>query len=383
MYFWERAWQKLAMPATDSLSHYFQRLEDPRIARSKRHALHDILIISICALLCGAEGFVDMEEFGHAQRDWLSRLLELPHGIPSHDTFGRVFAALDPAQFAETFTAWTQSLRAALPGEIVALDGKTLRRSGGATGGPVHLVSAWAADNRLVLGQLRTAEKSNEITAVPELLRRLELAGCIVTLDAMGCQKTIAREIHEADADYVLALKANHEVLYEEIKTFLDDALDHPENLPAASRHETLEKDHGRIETRRYLCTDQLDWLADRAKWTALRSVAVVEATRELGGRITRERRYYLSSLPPHAPELARAIRGHWGIENSLHWVLDVALREDDCRVRTGHAAANLATLRHMALNLLRQDTTKKRGIRTKQKIAAWDHRYLLKLLSV
>ena len=371
------------MPENLSLSDHFRQLEDPRLARSKRHSLDDLLLISICALLCGAEGFVDMEEFGKAQRDWLQHLLALPNGIPSHDTFGRVFAALDPAQFAEAFTTWTQSLRAALPGEIVAVDGKTLRRSGGAGGGPVHLVSAWAAGNRLVLGQLRTAAKSNEITAVPELLRRLELAGCIVTLDAMGCQKTIAREIREADADYVLALKANHPVLHGEIKTFLDDALDHPENLPQASRHETVEKDHGRIETRRTLCTGELGWLADRAQWAALHSVAVVESQREIGGQTTRERRYYLSSLPPHAPELARAIRGHWGIENSLHWVLDVALREDDCRVRTGHAATNLATLRHMALNLLRQDTTKKRGIRTKQKIAAWDHRYLLKLLSI
>jgi len=371
------------MPDPHSLSDHFRQLTDPRIERSKRHALDDILIISICALLCGAEGFAEMEEFGKAQREWLSRLLELPNGIPSHDTFGRVFALLDPVQFSEAFTAWTQSLREVLPGEIVALDGKTLRRSGGAGGGPVHLVSAWAAGHRLVLGQLRTAHKSNEITAVPELLRRLELAGCIVTLDAMGCQKTIAREIHEADADYVLALKANHEVLHEEIKTFLDDALDHPKSLPKASRHETLEKDHGRIETRRYLCTGKLDWLADRALWTALRSVAVVESEREIDGQTTRERRYYLSSLPPHAPELARAIRGHWGIENSLHWVLDVALREDECRVRSGHAATNLATLRHMALNLLRQDTTKKRGIRTKQKIAGWDHRYLIKLLSI
>ncbi len=253
---------------------------------------------------------------------------------------------------------------------------------GGIGQSPVHLVSAWAVGNRLVLGQLRTAEKSNEITAVPALLRRLELAGCIVTLDAMGCQKTIAREIHEADADYVLALKANHEVLHKEIQTFLDDALDHPGHLPEASRHQTVEKDHGRIETRRYLCTGKLDWLSVRGQWAALRSVAVVEAERTLGEKTTRERRYYLSSLPPEAPALARAIRGHWGIENSLHWVLDVAMNEDQCRVRTGHAATNLATLRHLALNLLRQDTTKKRGVRTKQKIAAWDHRYLLKLLA-
>lgn len=371
------------MPETNSLSQHFLQLEDPRIARSQRHSLHDILIISVCALLCGAEGFVDMEEFGKAQREWLGQLLELPNGIPSHDTFGRVFAALDPAQFAEAFTLWTQSLRKSLAGEIVALDGKTLRRSGGAGQSPVHLVSAWAVGNRLVLGQLRTAEKSNEITAVPALLRRLELAGCIVTLDAMGCQKTIAREIHEADADYVLALKANHEVLHKEIQTFLDDALDHPGHLPEASRHQTVEKDHGRIETRRYLCTGKLDWLSVRGQWAALRSVAVVEAERTLGEKTTRERRNYLSSLPPEAPALARAIRGHWGIENSLHWVLDVAMNEDQCRVRTGHAATNLATLRHLALNLLRQDTTKKRGVRTKQKIAAWDHRYLLKLLAI
>jgi predicted transposase YbfD/YdcC len=371
------------MPETHSLSHYFRQLEDPRIERGKIHSLHDLLVISVCALLCGAEGFVDMEEFGKAQCDWLKGMLALPKGIPSHDTFGRVFAALDPAQFAEAFTAWTQRLRESLAGEIVALDGKTLRRSGGADQSPVHLVSAWAAGNRLVLGQLRTAQKSNEITAVPELLRRLELAGCIVTLDAMGCQKTIAREIHEADADYVLALKANHQVLHDEIKTFLDDALENPAHLPGASRHQSVEKDHGRIETRRYLCTGKLDWLADRHQWTALRSVAVVEAERTIGTQTTRERRYYLSSLPPEAPELARAIRGHWSIENSLHWVLDVALREDDCRVRSGHAAANLATLRHIALNLLRKDTTKKRGIRTKQKIAAWDHRYLVKLLAI
>jgi predicted transposase YbfD/YdcC len=383
MYFLERGWEKLGMPDTHSIRHHFRQLEDPRVERSRVHSLHDILLIALCALLCGAEGFVDMADFGQAQREWLSRLLELPNGIPSHDTFGRVFAALDPQQFAEAFTLWTQGLRQTLAGEIVAVDGKTLRRSGGSGQSPVHLVSAWAVGNRLVLGQLRTAEKSNEITAVPELLRRLELAGCIVTLDALGCQKTIAREIHEADADYVLALKANHGVLHAEIASFLDDALAHPEHLPQASRHQSVEKDHGRIETRRYLCTGQLDWLADRGKWTALRSVAVVEAERQIGDQTTRERRYYLSSLVPDAPELARAIRGHWGIENSLHWVLDVALREDDCRVRTGHAAANLATLRHLALNLLRQDTTKKRGVRGKQKIAGWDHRYLLKLLAI
>ena len=369
------------MPNPSSLSLHFAHLTDPRIERCKRHSLHDILLLSICALLCGAESFVEMEEFGEAQQHWLREFLELPNGIPSHDTFGRVFALLDPEQFAEAFSAWTQSLRRALPGEVVALDGKTLRRSGGGGRGPVHLVSAWAADNRLVLGQLRTAEKSNEITAVPELLRRLELAGCIVTLDAMGCQKTIAREISEADADYVLALKANHGTLHGEIKTFLDDALDQPATAPAGSHCQSVEKDHGRIETRRCFATGALDWLAVRGAWEKLRSVCIVEATREIGAQKSTERRYYLSSLPPEAVLLAHAVRAHWGIENSLHWVLDVALNEDQCRVRTGHAARNLATLRHLALNLLRRDSTKKRGIRCKQKIAGWNHRYLLTLL--
>jgi predicted transposase YbfD/YdcC len=365
-----------------SLSAHFQKLRDPRIDRTKAHSLHDILIIAILAMLCGADSFTDMEDFGHAKDDWLGGFLDLPNGIPSHDTFTRVFAALDPQQFMDCFIRWSQNLRQAVSEEIVAMDGKSLRRSMNQGRGPIHLVNAWAAQNRLVLGQQKVDAKSNEITAIPELLRALELSGCIVTIDAMGCQKNIAKEIHEADADYVLALKGNQTVLHQEVKEFLDDALSrHFAQLPH-QYHQTVEKDHGRLETRRYWVTDQIGWMADRDQWENLHSIGLVEATRQIGEQTTTERRYYLSSLPADAPRFARAVRTHWGIENSLHWTLDVALQEDQCRVRTGYAAQNLAALRAMTLNLLKRDTQKKRGIRGKQKIAGWDHSYLLSLLT-
>jgi len=348
--------------------------------RTRRHEMIDILMIAICTLLCGGESFNDMEDFGEAKEPWLRTFLKLPNGIPSHDTFNRVFAALDPAQFLECFLAWTQSLRAVVNEEIVAMDGKALRRAI-RTGGIPCIVSAWAVDNGLVLGQLPVDEKSNEITAVPRLLRALELAGCIVTLDAMGCQKTIAREIVEADADYVLALKGNQETVHDEVRTFLDDAI---LNTPDALAYtETIEKDHGRMETRRYWQSDRLDWFADLAEWDGLHSVGVAESVREIKGEIQTERRYFLSSLSLDAPRFARAVRSHWGVENSLHWVLDVQFGEDQSRARTGYAAENLATLRRLALNLLKRDTIKKRGIRGKQKNAGWNHRYLLHLLGI
>jgi predicted transposase YbfD/YdcC len=363
-----------------SLLEHFQGMDDPRINRTRGHELIDILVIAICTLLCGGESFNDMEDFGHAKDEWLRTFLKLPNGIPSHDTFNRVFAALDPAQFLDCFLAWTQSMRKVVDEEIVAMDGKALRRAI-REGGIPYMVSAWAVNNGLVLGQVRVGEKSNEITAVPPLLRALDLAGCIVTLDAMGCQKKIAREIIEADAEYVLALKGNQETVHEEVRTFLDDAIVHtPETLGYT---ETVEKDHGRLETRRYWQSDRLEWFADLPKWEGLRSVGVVESIRELKGVIQTERRYFLSSLPLDAPRFARAVRSHWGVENSLHWVLDVQFGEDQCRARTGNAAENLATLRRLALNLLKRDTTKKRGIRGKQKNAGWNHHYLLHLLGL
>jgi predicted transposase YbfD/YdcC len=375
-----------------SLIEHFQDLPDPRVNRTKDHDLIDILVIAVCTLLCAGESFNDMEDFGTAKQDWFKTFLPLRNGIPSHDTFNRLFAALDPKRFLDCFLRWTQSLRQVVAQEIVALDGKALRRALNADQSVKYIVSAWAESNGLVLGQLKVADKSNEITALPELLRVLELSGCIVTVDAMGCQKKIAKEIMEADADYVLALKGNHETVHAEVKTFLDDALSETTQprpvgaklSPAAANLavlETVEKDHGRIETRRYYQSAELDWFADRSQWAGLRSVGMVEAIREIGGQRTVERRYYLSSLPLGVEPFARAGRGHWGVENKLHWVLDVCFREDQSRARAGYAAENLATLRRLALNLLKREKTKKRGIKGKQLNASWDHAYLLRLL--
>ena len=380
--------------ARTSLVAHFARVSDPRINRRREHDLIDILVIAVCTLLCAGETFNDMEDFGKAKRDWFSTFLKLRKGIPSHDTFNRVFAALDPKQFLDCFLRWTQSLREAVPQEIVALDGKALRRALNRGQSIKYVVSAWAESNGLVLGQLKVADKSNEITAVPELLRVLELSGCIVTLDAMGCQKKIAKEIVEADADYVLALKGNQETVHEEVKSFLDATLLEQQSprlqgaklsqaAATLASLETVEKDHGRLEIRRYYQSDQLDWFADRLKWEGLKSVGMVESVREVDGKTTVERRYYLASLPLGIETLARAVRGHWGVENKVHWIMDVCFREDQSRARTGYAAENLATLRRLALNLLKQEKTKKRGIRGKQLNASWDHAYLLRLLGV
>jgi predicted transposase YbfD/YdcC len=377
-----------------SLIEHFEKLPDPRINRTKDHDLIDVLIIALCSLLCAAESFYDMEEFGKAKEDWFRTFLGLRNGIPSHDTFNRVFAALDPTKFLECFLAWTQSVRQAVGQEIVALDGKALRRAAGGDHAVKYIVSAWAEDNGLVLGQLKVADKSNEITAVPRLLRVLELSGCIVTLDAMGCQRNIAKEIMEADADYVLALKGNQETVHQEVKMFLDATLSERQGprLPGArlskaaatlAVSETVEKEHGRVETRRYYQSVQLDWFADRAKWEGLQSVGMVEAMREINGQRSVERRYYLSSLPLNVETFARAVRGHWGIENKLHWTMDVCFGEDQSRARTGYAAENLAALRRLALNLLKGEKTKKRSIRGKMLCASWNHPYLTRLLGV
>src|SRR5882762_11462738 len=306
------------------LSH-FRNLPDPRIARCKEHLLEDIIFISISGVICGAEGWNEIAEYGQAKEEWFKGFLKLRNGIPSHDTFNRVFSALDPKGFLDCFLRWTQSVRQAIPREIVAVDGKALRRAINKGQSPRYVVSAWAHSNQLVLGQLKVEEKSNEITAVPELRRVLELAGCIVTVDAMGCQKKIAKEIIEADAHYVLALKGNQEKVHEEVKSFLDHTLEEqkkkrppgalvPKEAAALKGCETVEKDHGRIETRKYYQSDCLDWFADKGKWEGLRSVGMVEAIRETDGKTTVERRYYLSSLKLEVETFARAVRGHWGV---------------------------------------------------------------------
>jgi predicted transposase YbfD/YdcC len=388
-------WLKLRMQDAPKLSllEHFKDLADPRVSGRCDHELLDVMVIALCCLLCGGSTFYHMAQFGRDKEAWFRTFLRLPSGIPGHDTFNRVFAALKPQDFLECFLRWTQSLRKAVAGEIVALDGKALRRAGRKGQAARYVVNAWASANGLVLGQLKVDEKSNEITALPPLLRALELAGCIVTIDAMGCQKKIAQEIIEADADYVLALKGNQETVFEEVKTFLDDALVQQQAAAARPRGprpahplaftETVEKDHGRLEIRRYWQSGDLDWFADRGAWEGLRSVGMVESVRQEGEQPpTVERRYYLSSLPVDVERLARAVREHWGVENKVHWVLDVQFGEDQSRARAGHAAENLATLRRLALNLLRRDKTRQGGIRGKQLSAGWNHAYLLHLLA-
>lgn len=373
------------MPTTPTTSRqlkdHFQTIADPRSGPAQRHELIDILLIAVCAMLCGAEGFTDIALWGRCQHDWLKTWLALPNGIPSHDTFNRVFGLIAPAEFAACFQSWTEALRQAVAGELIAIDGKTLRGSRAKTQGPLRLVNVWAASNRLVLAQRAVADKSNEITAVPPLLRALELTGCVVTVDALHCQKNIAKEISEADADYVLALKGNHGTLHAEVKRFLDDAQQRQWRDVPHTFVETVDKDHGRLETRRYWITEMTDWLADKPDWEKLRSLGLVERVVETDGTVQTERAYYLSSLPAEAERFAHVVRGHWGVENSLHWVLDVQMNEDRCRVCDRTAAQNLATLRVFCLNLLRRDKQHKVGVRAKQKAAGWSPQYLLSLL--
>ena len=365
----------------------FSQLPDPRRQAGRRHLLGDILAVTICAVICGADDWSEVAEFGRAQEPRLRTWLKLPHGIPAHDTFGRVFAALDPEAFERCFVGWMQALAGEPAGELVAIDGKTVRRSfdRASRKAAIHLVSAWASANALVFGQLATAAKSNEITAIPRLLELLDLRGVTVTIDAEGCQKAIAAKVTEGGGDYVLALKANQPTMHAEAQRFLDDAIATGGKDLALDFHQSTEGDHGRIETRRCWVTPDVAWFADRAPWAGLRSFAAVECERSVGEQTTCERRYFISSLPgTDAEALARAVRSHWGIENRLHWSLDVSFAEDQSRVRTGHAAENLSRVRRIALNLLRQETTVcKLGIKGKRHRAGWDHDYLLRVLQI
>lgn len=369
---------------------YFKNIPDPRVVRTREHKLIDILVIGVCCLICGGEGFSDMESFGKSKREWFDRFLELPNGIPSHDTFNRVFSAIDPQAFAECFILWTDSFRSHFNGEIIAMDGKALRHACNKDTPMTYIVSAWASENGLTLGQVKVEDKSNEITAIPELLRILDLAGCIVTIDAMGCQKKIAKEIIESDADYVLALKGNQGIAHEEIRSFFDDivpadpSMPQPPSLDGADYLETVDVDHGRIETRRYWISNDLDWFEDKEKWEGLQSVGMVESVREIGDERSYERRFFLASIDCDATLFAKACREHWGVENSLHWTLDVTFREDNSRARAGNAAENLAALRRLALNMLKNENSKKSlSIRRKRLMAGWDNSYLGKILGI
>jgi predicted transposase YbfD/YdcC len=370
------------LPAT-SVSEHFASLTDPRVERCRVHRLVEIVTIALCGVLCGADDWVSIEAFGQEKEEWLRTFLALPGGIPSHDTFGRVFARLDPDEFRRCFLAWVRAVVGEVGEQVVAVDGKTLRGSHHRAAGKeaLHLVSAWATASGLVLGQVATDAKSNEITAIPLLLRLLALEGAIVTIDAMGCQTAIAAQLIEQRADYVLALKENQPTTLDRVvRAFSDVPLAAGTSLPLADLRPSVTHDrgHGRVERRRCLAIGDpryLDYVDPDRRWSGL------ESTRRVGATVTTEPRYYLSSLPPDAALLARTIRSHWEIENCLHWVLDVTFHEDHSRVRDGHAPENLAILRHFALNLLRQDRSVRGSVATKRLRAALNHTYLCSLL--
>lgn len=366
-----------------SLIGHFSVIEDPRDPLKSRHKLIDMLVIAVAAVICGADTWVSVAQFGRAKEAWLRTFLDLPNGIAAHDTFGRVFSLLDPKALEECFRAWVASIRQVLPEEIVAIDGKSLRRSHDRAAGlgPLHMVSAWAVASRVVLGQVATDAKSNEIEAIPRLLDTLFLAGCIVTVDAMGCQTKIAEKIVERGGDYVLALKGNQETLAAEVEeAFIDaDAKDYA-GLDSPF-FETVERGHGRTETRRYRTLGDLSGVPRSALWKGMNMIGMVESRREIAGKISAEVRYFIGSIGTDAQRFARAVRGHWAIENDLHWSLDVAFAEDASRVREPNARENFAVLRHIALTRLKNDKTLKSGIKTKRLAAGWNEDYLAKLL--
>jgi len=359
----------------ENLLSYFSRMKDPRVERTRYHLLDDIIFISIASVLSGAESWNEMERYGKLKKEWLSTFLELPYGIPSHDTFNRFFSALDPIEFEKCFSNWVSSIFERTNGEVICIDGKTMcgARYQGCKSA-THIVSAWADQNEIILGQLKVDEKSNEITAIPQLLDALLLQGCVVTIDAMGCQKAIVTKIIDKEADYILAVKENQKELYEDI-------LDSFRVLPVIDDYEELDFGHGRIETRKCSILTDLSLVFGKDKWKGLISIVKIERIREFKatGKIQKETSHYISSLN-QAKEIGLGVRKHWGIENKVHWVLDVAFSEDLSRKRAGNAAENYSTINRIALNLLKKDDTKI-GVKAKRKMAGWDNEYLRKVM--
>lgn len=373
-------------PDPKELLELLEDLPDPRMDRTKKHKLVDILTIAICGALCGVDNFVELERFGLAKQKWFETFLELSNGIPSHDTFGRVFAALDPDAFRAAFIAWVISWGKEIAGRQIAVDGKTLRCSHDRANGvaAIHMVNAFATESGLALGQVKTDSKSNEITAVPPLLEMLRLEGCLVTFDAMHCQKNTVQKVTDCGAEYLVALKANQGSTHDDVAEYFDDVRLAELEQGEGGHLVTTDGGHGRIEVRYHWYTDDVEWLQKRNEWPGLKGIGMVRRERTVGsGDTSSEVHYYLSGMvEPDVERFATAIRSHWAVENSLHWILDVAFDEDRCRARMGHAAENFAIIRQAALNLIKQEKTAKVGMKTKRKMCGWDHNYLLLVLS-
>lgn len=366
-----------------SMVEHFLKLKDPRIERHKKHRLEDIIVLSICAVLSGAEGWEAIRDYGETKLEWLRRFIPLANGIPADDTIARVMSRLSAKGLQECFISWVTAVSEVTQGSVIAIDGKTARRSFDRSRGKqaIHMVNAWSSANGVVLGQLKTEEKSNEITAIPKLLEVLEIKGCIVTIDAMGCQKEIAQQIIEQGGDYLLAVKGNQGTLEAAVVDFFETAEAADFKGVPVDYHEAIDSGHGRIEVRRCWSSSVLNTLPHPEQWVGLTSIAMIESERHTGERMSLERRYYITSLQSDAQRTGHAARSHWGVENTLHWTLDVTFREDECRVRRGEAAENLCTLRHFALNLLKQETTLKKSIKQKRLRAGWDDNYRAKVL--
>ena len=380
--------EKMAEPSISSIESHFDSLADPRRVDSRTpHKLRDIIVITICGVICGADGWVAIEAFGHAKYKWLAEFLELPQGIPSHDTFGRVFSAIDSREFESCFINWICGAIEVSQGQVIAVDGKQLRGSYDRydNKAAIHIVSAWACSQGVALGQIKVADKSNEIPAIPQLLKVLDVSGCIVTTDAMGCQTEIAQTVVDSDGDYVLALKGNQGQLHEDVKLLFDGIDSGGLNDVEPDFSQTIDADHGRIETRTaWTISDAglISHLRGSENFVNLSSVVKVTAQREINDQITVKSRYYISSLPGDAQQLLEATRTHWRIENSCHWVLDVAFREDHSRIRKDNGAENFAIVRRIALNLLKAETSAKLGVANKRLKAAWDNDYLTTVLA-